>query len=193
MRSMFQICVKKIGDGWFGALLGCNGKLFATSFSRELRKNVIVGLVEHLPLGSSFVESQPHETALRVFRSLHLIYEGRPPTHRFELNMGRTSPFVRKVLLLTSAIPYGFVATYGEIAKAIGKRGAARAVGNAEARNPFSLLIPCHRVIRSNLAVGGYGCGSDTKRMLLEREGVVFVNNCVSRENLWVPRSKGSN
>lgn len=67
-------------------------------------------------------------------------------------------------------IPYGRTRSYGEIARAVGQPGGARAVGHACARNPVPLVIPCHRVIRGNGDLGGYGLGVERKRALLARE-----------------------
>ncbi|MEM3031066.1 MAG: MGMT family protein [Candidatus Micrarchaeia archaeon] len=80
------------------------------------------------------------------------------------------------MLLETAKIPKGKTASYAEIAKRVGRPKAARAVGNALAKNPFPLLIPCHRVIRSDGSAGGYSRkgGSAKKKKLLEREGYRF-------------------
>jgi methylated-DNA-[protein]-cysteine S-methyltransferase len=68
------------------------------------------------------------------------------------------------------AIPFGETRSYGEIAKAIGRPSASRAVGAANGRNPISIIIPCHRVIGSTGELTGYGGGMDNKRWLLEHE-----------------------
>ncbi len=76
-------------------------------------------------------------------------------------------------------IQYGSVTTYGEIAKKIGKREAARAVGNAVAANPLPIVVPCHRVVPANGEIGQYavrslnGSGTEAKRRLLELEGAL--------------------
>ena len=80
--------------------------------------------------------------------------------------------FQQAVLRATARIPRGRVGTYGGIAAHLDKPGAARAVGNALANNPFPLLIPCHRVIRSGGHLGGFGGGLDLKRTLLALEGI---------------------
>ena len=78
--------------------------------------------------------------------------------------------FARRVLNYTSRIPYGRAATYGEVARDIGAPKASRAVGNALASNPIPVVIPCHRVLRSGGALGGYAGGLDRKRFLLDLE-----------------------
>ena len=84
------------------------------------------------------------------------------------------------VLGAVRAIPRGSVASYGEIARRVGRPGAARAVGGAVGRNPVGLLVPCHRVIAADGSLGGYGAAAwggieaalDLKRSLLALEGV---------------------
>lgn len=88
----------------------------------------------------------------------------------------RCSVFQRAVLLAEYAIPRGWVSTYGRIARALGVPGAARAVGRALAGNPFPILIPCHRAVRSGGTLGGYQGGAEMKRALLVLEGVVFCS-----------------
>lgn len=80
------------------------------------------------------------------------------------------TPFQRSVWKCLREIPAGETRSYGEVADAVGIPGAARAVGMANAANPIGLIVPCHRVIRSGGALGGYGFGVETKRWLLEHE-----------------------
>jgi len=72
------------------------------------------------------------------------------------------------VLNATASIPVGYVASYGAIAKAVG--GGARAVGNVMACNLFAPIVPCHRVVKSNLRLGGYAGGLQVKLEFLSRE-----------------------
>ena len=90
------------------------------------------------------------------------------------LDFEQCSEFQKKVLLTEYGIPRGWVSTYGRIAKYLGVPGGARAVGNALATNPFPIVIPCHRAIRSNGELGGYRGGIEMKRKLLEMEGIEF-------------------
>lgn len=83
------------------------------------------------------------------------------------------SSFQRDVLQKVNQIPYGKTSTYSQIAKQLGKPGAVRAVGRANASNPIPLIIPCHRVLGSDGRLHGYSApgGLETKAWLLRREG----------------------
>jgi len=89
------------------------------------------------------------------------------------LDMSGVQPFSRRVYDASRRIPAGATATYGAIAERLGARGAARAVGQALGRNPFPIVVPCHRVLAAGGAMGGFSApgGVDTKRRLLEIEG----------------------
>jgi methylated-DNA-[protein]-cysteine S-methyltransferase len=86
-------------------------------------------------------------------------------------------PFQKKALLAEYGIPRGSVSTYRRIAAHLGTPGGARAVGNALAANPFPIVIPCHRAIRSDGMLGGYQGGLAMKRALLRQEGVDVSEN----------------
>src|SRR5215204_783894 len=82
----------------------------------------------------------------------------------------RSTAFQRQVWEKLRAIPYGQTVSYGDVAKALGKPGAVRAVGRACATNPVALVIPCHRVVREDKSLGGYRWGLERKKKLLEHE-----------------------
>jgi AraC family transcriptional regulator of adaptative response/methylated-DNA-[protein]-cysteine methyltransferase len=82
----------------------------------------------------------------------------------------RATAFQRQVWDKLRAIPYGQTVSYGDVAKALGKPGAVRAVGRACATNPVALVIPCHRVVREDQSLGGYRWGLERKKKLLARE-----------------------
>jgi len=84
----------------------------------------------------------------------------------------RSAGFNKKVWAALKLIPRGKVATYKEIAKYLGKPKAARAVGNACGKNPDAPAVPCHRVIKSDGQLGGYGGGAKRKIKLLKSEGM---------------------
>ncbi len=89
---------------------------------------------------------------------------------RYEVDLESFSPFERAVFAATRAIPPGEVRTYGQIAAAVGKPSAPRAVGNALGKNPACIVIPCHRVVGVN-GLGGFTSGLRWKRALLRLEG----------------------
>ena len=82
----------------------------------------------------------------------------------------RGTAFQERVWRALLAIPFGETCSYGDIARAIGRPSASRAVGAANGKNPIAIIIPCHRVIGTSGALVGYGGGLPTKRWLLEHE-----------------------
>lgn len=82
----------------------------------------------------------------------------------------RITPFTKKVYKAVLSIPLGEVRSYAWVARKAGKPGAARAVGQVLKRNPWPLIIPCHRVIASDGKLGGYSRGRKKKRALLDLE-----------------------
>lgn len=88
--------------------------------------------------------------------------------------------FNEKCYALLPKIPQGKVTTYKEIAKALNTK-AYRAVGNAMAKNDQPIIIPCHRVVKSNGEIGNYRLGVTQKKNLLEKEGITIKNNRVER------------
>ena len=89
----------------------------------------------------------------------------------FDLPLAPTgTPFQCAVLAALQQIPYGETRSYGELAKAVGRPRASRAVGAANGRNPLPIVIPCHRAIGSDGSLTGFGGGLPTKRFLLDLE-----------------------
>lgn len=95
---------------------------------------------------------------------------------RFDLpvDLAAVSPFTRRVLEATAQVPFGRLVTYRDIARTIGQPGATRAVGNALGSNPVPIVVPCHRVVRSDGTIGGYTGGLAIKWHLLAIEGVTL-------------------
>jgi methylated-DNA-[protein]-cysteine S-methyltransferase len=85
----------------------------------------------------------------------------------------RGTPFQLRVWQELRRIPWGQTISYGELARRLGKPGASRAVGQANAVNPIPLIVPCHRVIAADGGLGGYSSGLDRKRWLLRHEGAM--------------------
>jgi methylated-DNA-[protein]-cysteine S-methyltransferase len=104
-------------------------------------------------------------------RQLAEYFAGERQSFELALDL-RAAPFQEAVLTELARVPYGEVATYGELARRIGRPRAARAVGGALNRNPIPIVLPCHRVVGAAGALVGYAGGLDRKRVLLELEGV---------------------
>jgi methylated-DNA-[protein]-cysteine S-methyltransferase len=102
-------------------------------------------------------------------RELDDYFAGRRHDFSVPLDLKGT-PFRKKVWTLLLRVPYGWTTSYGEIAKASGRPGAARAVGGANHHNPVAIIVPCHRVIGADGGLTGYGGGLRRKRWLLEHE-----------------------
>jgi len=106
-----------------------------------------------------------------VRRELEEYFEGRRRGFEVALDWTLVAPFARRVLRATSRIPYGGVLSYAEVAADAGSPRGFRAAGNALGANPIPIVVPCHRVLRSGGALGGYGGGLERKRFLLQLEG----------------------
>jgi methylated-DNA-[protein]-cysteine S-methyltransferase len=105
-----------------------------------------------------------------VRRQLDDYLAGKRTEFELPLDWALVGPFGRRVLRRTARIPYGQVATYGQVARDIRSPGAARAAGNALGRNPIPIIVPCHRVVPGTGGVGGYGGGAARKEFLLSLE-----------------------
>jgi methylated-DNA-[protein]-cysteine S-methyltransferase len=105
-----------------------------------------------------------------VRRQIDDYLAGRRDRFALPTDLTLATGFRLEVLGALAAIPYGATRTYAEVAGTVGRPAASRAVGTACARNPIPLVIPCHRVVRTGGALGGYAGGLDLKRRLLDLE-----------------------
>lgn len=109
---------------------------------------------------------------------LKLYFKGHPIDPPWEwLAWQNLTALQIQTLKQTAQIPYGTVCTYGELAQKIGRPKAARFVGSCMARNPFPIIIPCHRVIRSDGRIGCFGGGPELKQKLLALESNETISN----------------
>jgi len=104
-------------------------------------------------------------------RELDLYFEGRLTEFDLPLDWQLTDGFQKKVQRAINRIPYGKTRTYTEMARSAGNERAVRAAGTACGTNPIPIVVPCHRVLRTGGALGGYGGGLPMKKALLELEG----------------------
>jgi methylated-DNA-[protein]-cysteine S-methyltransferase len=101
---------------------------------------------------------------------LGLYFEGKKVEFNDRIDLDGATEYQKKIWDTTRRIPYGATVNYGQLAQMAGNYKSARAAGNALARNPVPIIVPCHRVIGSNNKLGGFGGGLDMKRYLLELE-----------------------
>jgi methylated-DNA-[protein]-cysteine S-methyltransferase len=106
-----------------------------------------------------------------VRRQLDEYFAGSRRDFTVPLDWALMRGFAKRVLEATHRIPYGSVSTYRDVATAAGNPRASRAAGNALGGNPIAIVVPCHRVLRTGGALGGYGGGLPVKQLLLDLEG----------------------
>ena len=115
------------------------------------------------------MEEKPSHPVLRAAaKQLKEYFSGKRKSFDLPLKPEGTE-FQMKVWRELSRIPYGTTISYGEQAKRVGDKNAARAVGSANGRNPIAIIVPCHRVVASS-GIGGFGGGLKAKRILLSLE-----------------------
>ena len=122
---------------------------------------------EQHPRAAEYVDAPPARLAVHLDRTLKTGKLGKLP-----VDLAALGDFQRKVLEKCAEIPPGEIRPYGWIAREIGNPGAVRAVGTALGNNPVPVLIPCHRVVRTDGTIGNYAWGPAMKRELLEGEGL---------------------
>ncbi|MFF2776169.1 methylated-DNA--[protein]-cysteine S-methyltransferase [Streptomyces sp. NPDC058052] len=123
-------------------------------------------------LGATVVERSTGLLAEPV-RQLDRYFAGALHVFDLPLDWSLTTGFNRRVLRELTAVPYGTVVGYGDLARRVGQPEAAQAVGAAMGANPLPVVVPCHRVVESGGGLGGFGGGLETKRRLLALEGVL--------------------
>ena len=171
--------------GWCGAVWGRGGLKRIVLPAEEL--SAVCRLLGLEPTEISFngvdhTETAPTEDAWHwgpasghetLERDLRAYFAGQPVEFSVPLDTSGMTSFEREVYEAARMIPHGSVCTYKDLAEKIGKPGAARAVGGAMARNPVPVVVPCHRVVRSDGGPGGFSApgGVGLKERLLALEG----------------------
>jgi len=155
-------------------------RVFDTPFGRVAVSATAKGLTrvllpnEAAALRAPAVSPQPDAAAetlaARAEREILEYLAGRRRRFTVPVDLSAAPPFHAKALRALARVPYGRTVTYGELAARAGRPQGARAVGQAMARNPVPLVVPCHRVVASGGGLGGYGGGLDLKRRLLALE-----------------------
>lgn len=155
-------------------------KCFSRGPAIEVHIKIAKGLIQDVALYPSSSKlkwclnfSQPDFNLESQIESWLMSYvKGEQPGFTLPLNWEEVSPFTEQVLHVIETIPFGSTLSYKSIARIIHNQKASRAVGGACGRNPFPLLIPCHRVLSSGNKVGGFSEGIEIKKCLLAFEGI---------------------
>ncbi len=119
-----------------------------------------------------------HSLSLLIHEWMNAYINQQQPQVSLPLAWPNFTPFTQKVLSKLETIPYGQTLSYQELALEVGHPKASRAVGNACGRNPFPLIIPCHRILASNCRLGGFSQGLEIKRRLLTFEHIHWHTSC---------------
>lgn len=144
-------------DGITFAVARSRGEILTTTF-RASREEAIATILDNLPFDEPFeVFNTLTPQAKVVLDTLKSIYDGKDIAIDLPLATAHLPCYTQKVLKATMAISPGYVSTYGAIAATVG--GGPRAVGNVMVCNLFAPIVPCHRVVKSDLTLGGYGLG----------------------------------
>jgi len=162
--ALFDTPIGRCGIAWRGAAVA--GVQLPEARDTQVRAH----LSRRLPAA---VPRSPPPPIARVIEWLGALLRGEPAElARIELDLAGVPAFHRRVYAAARAIPIGATCTYGELARSLGAPGAARAVGQALARNPVPLIVPCHRVLGANGRAGGFSAsgGAATKLRLLAIE-----------------------
>ncbi len=140
--------------------------LVRTAFDKESQDEVLTELADRI---SPRVLEAPARLD-EVRREMDEYFTGRRTHFDTPIDWQLSQGFLLRAREACAAIPYGEVRTYKELAEAAGSPEAVRAAGNAMAKNPIPIVVPCHRVLRTGGGLGGYGGGLECKRWLLDLE-----------------------
>ena len=171
---MIEVYSQNLGGVWFGVACA-QQEIVASSFSKS-QQLTLGNILTIIPYNDPFqVFREPSAFARDTFAHLKKIYDGENVNVSFPLAYEHLPAYTQKVLKATLRIPLGYITSYGSIAKTVG--GGPRAVGNVMASNPFAPIVPCHRVVKSDFTLGGYGGGLKVKVELLSREKRGFLRS----------------
>lgn len=163
--SIFTVNYAYIGIAYIGKLIYCNTIPFGSE--EEAEEDLIRNC--RRAWGRLTMIRKDESSLEEIAKAVNSIYNGMSCTFELSLAEHRNKKF-QEALIAMSLIPKGRFTTYKELSKVL--RTSPRAVGTYASKNPFPLLIPCHRVVRGDMRVGGYGYGTELKAMLLSKEGI---------------------
>jgi len=166
------LAVAETAAGWIGLLFSPRG-LMELHYPLPSRDQALASSRARLPEAPVLADTSWGG----VKEQLRRYYAGQVVHFDVPFDLSRHTPFQRLVWDVTFGIPYGETRSYAWVAAEIGSPQAYRAVGSAMAANPIPIIIPCHRVLRSDGSLGGYGGGLTMKQRLLAMEKRVAVSS----------------
>ncbi len=171
MREELKYITFNSDVGWLGILGSAKGLLCVTLPQRSAQEahQLLGDRVNHAAWSPHLFDDLIPR--LRIYFSAHKV------NFPDELDLSGATAFQREVWEITRLIPYGETRSYTRVAEQIGKPRAVRAVGQALARNPLPVIIPCHRVVNTSAKLGGYRGGVEMKKHLLSMEASASRGN----------------
>jgi len=167
-KEVIGVTTCQTAFGWVGIAWSTRGLVAVT-----LPQSTEAEALGRLPASSEPAPEPPPGLDVAVLAGkLHRYFDGEPVSFDEPLDPAIGTSFQRQVWAITRSIPRGKTTSYGEIARQAGS-GAARAVGQAMAHNPWPPIVPCHRVVGSAGQLTGFGGGLDMKRKMLEMEKAI--------------------
>ncbi|QGZ95561.1 methylated-DNA--[protein]-cysteine S-methyltransferase [Terricaulis silvestris] len=163
--ALFDTAIGRCGIAW-----GPRG-VVGVQLPERSEMTTVTRIMRHCPNAE---EAEPPKPIARGIEDIQALMRGEKKSLRtITLDMSRVPAFNARVYETARSIPPGKTRTYGEIARAIGDRDGARAVGQALSRNPFAIVVPCHRVVGADAKLVGFSAsgGIATKLKLLKLEG----------------------
>jgi methylated-DNA-[protein]-cysteine S-methyltransferase len=163
--ALFDTAIGRCGIAWGGR------GLIGVQLPERTPAATRIRLMRHCPNAE---EIEPPKHIQRTIDDIAALMRGEKKSLRaIQLDMSRVPPFNARVYETTRAIPPGVTRTYGDVARAIGEPDGARAVGQALGRNPFAIVVPCHRVVGADGKLVGFSAngGVATKLKMLKIEG----------------------
>jgi methylated-DNA-[protein]-cysteine S-methyltransferase len=154
--------------GWMAAAFTEHG-LWELTFPVSSREEAETSLNSK---GMERFAVETNEEVVRLAADLRRYFSGERVAFTTKCDLDGLALWHQKVLQQTAQIPYGETMTYGELASVVGSPGAARAIGQAMARNPIPIVIPCHRIVAASGKPGGFSAGWHWKQRLFELEGI---------------------
>ena len=171
VRSRVGVTVVRTAAGWLGVAWSERGLAEV-----NLPQPAEAAALDKLPSNRDPALASPQDLDITTLADrLCRYFDGEAVTFDEPLDPAIGTPFQKRVWAICRAIPRGETRTYGELAHEAGSPRAARAVGQAMARNPWPVIVPCHRVIGSSHNLTGYGGGLEMKRQMLVMEGAMLA------------------